>query len=148
MQPSPDQLLTLHPVFCRKDLAEVLRKRNGKASPNTINAHLVRWMKQGRVVQVKKGVYVHSAGAGRSDKFALASRLAPDALLSHHTALELNGVAQSAFNRVTFVTLSCVKPIRFEECQYEPIRPRPSLCLEKYQTRRNEPWWMCSTGQN
>jgi len=55
--------------------------------------------------------------------------------LSHHTALELHGIAQSTFRRVTYLTLSSVKALTFHEIPFTPIRPRPHLRKSVYQTQ-------------
>ena len=141
MQLSPEQFLALHPVFSRADLAHVLKIRNKRVSVNTINAHLYRWTQQGRIKQVKRGVYVHLTENEKQlsvDKFALCSRLAPDSLLSHHTALELHGVAQSAFRKVTYFTLSSTKELIFENMLFKPVRPRPAVTTKQFQSRWTE----------
>lgn len=125
----PDAFLASHSLFTREELAEALEGRR----PATIDAHLARWRRQGRIVRVKNGVYVRSEVGGASqpsslpDFVALASRVAPDAAAAYHTALEAHGCAQSLFERLTFVTWTRVKPVEFLGRRFAPVRPRAPL---------------------
>jgi predicted transcriptional regulator of viral defense system len=125
----PDSFLASHSLFTREELAEALHGRR----PATIDAHLARWRRQGRILRVKNGVYVRSEAGGASqpsslpDFVALASRMAPDAVTAYHTALEAHGFAQSLFERFTFVTRTRVKPVDFLGRRFVPVRPRAPL---------------------
>jgi len=125
----PEAFLANHSLFTRKELAAALRGRR----PATIDAHLARWRRQGRVLRVKNGVYVRSDAGGASqpspppDLVALAARMAPDAAAAYHTALEAHGYAQSLFERFTFVTWTRVKPVEFLDRRFAPVRPRAPL---------------------
>lgn len=118
-----DLFLATHSVFTRDELAGALRSR-GRAEA-TIASHLARWTRQGRVTRVKRGLFVR---AGEPvDYPALASRMAPDAAVAYHTALEVHGYAQSVFERLTFVTCTGAKPTTFEGRRFVPVRPRAAL---------------------
>jgi len=125
----PDAFLASHSLFTREELAEALHGRR----PATIDAHLARWRRQGRILRVKNGVYVRSEAGGASqsssllDFVALASRMASDAAVAYHTALEAHGSAQSLFERFTFVTWTRVKPAGFLGRRFAPVRPRAPL---------------------
>lgn len=126
----PEAFLTTHGIFTKEELGEVLRSR-GRAEA-TVDSHLARWTRQNRIVRVKQGVFVRrddSTGNGWSpvDFIALASRMAPDAVVAFHTALEAHGIAQSTFERLTFVTWTKAKPSSFQGRQFVPIRPRAPL---------------------
>src|SRR3990172_4000590 len=107
----PEVFLATHSLFTREELAAVLRGRAGAP-------HRARWRRQDRIVRVKRGVFVrHDAPGGPNgaspDFIALASRMAPDAAVAYHTALEAHGLAQSLFERLPFVTWTKTRPIRF-----------------------------------
>lgn len=125
----PETFLSRHELFSREELAAALLAR-GRA-PATVNSHLVRWVRQGRIARVKRGVFVRLDGddvAGTPvDLVALASRMAPDAAVAYHTALEAHGVAQSVFERLTFVTWTKAKPASFQGREFVPVRPRAAL---------------------
>ena len=125
----PDHFLATRSLFTRAELSKALHGR----SSATIDAHLTRWRRQGRVLRVKNGLYVRAfstdvdAGSAAPDFIALASRMAPDAVVSYHTALEAHGCAQSLFDHLTFVTWTRVKPVEFMERRFSPVRPRAPL---------------------
>lgn len=128
---TPEAFLATHPLFTREELARVLRVR-GSRSPGTVSSHLARWRRQHRVMKVKEGLYVRLDPRGDSaargvDFLALASLLAPDGALAYHTALEAHGVAQSLFERLTFVTWTKTRRLRFQGREFVPVRPREAL---------------------
>jgi predicted transcriptional regulator of viral defense system len=123
----PEHFLARHSLFTRAELAAALPRR----SAGTLNAHLARWRMQGRIVRVKNELYVRkdpdSDQPIAPDFIALASRMAPDAAASHHTALEAHGSAQSLFTRLTFVTWTRTKEVEFLGHRLVPVRPRVAL---------------------
>jgi predicted transcriptional regulator of viral defense system len=137
---TPEAFLATHPLFTREELARVLRDR-GSRSPGTVSSHLARWRRQHRIHKVKEGVYVRLDSVADTvaqgiDFLALASLLAPDGALAYHTALEAHGVAQSLFERLTFVTWTRTRPLRFQGREFVPIRPREAL----RQSRKRNAW--------
>lgn len=127
----PDAFLSTHPLFTRAEFADALRQRGGR-SPDTVTSHLVRWQSQKRVEQVKRGVYVRTDGRGgerqtAADYLALAARMAPDAALAYHTALEALGYAQSFFERLTFVTWTKAVRLQYRGREFVPVRPSAKL---------------------
>lgn len=124
----PEAFLARHRLFTRAEFTEYLLGRGRTES--TAATHLARWLGQGRIVRVKQGVYVRMDGEipdAPPDFVAIASRMAPDAAVSHHTALEALGHAQSAFERFTFVTWTKTKPASFQGRRFVPVRPRAAL---------------------
>jgi predicted transcriptional regulator of viral defense system len=133
----PEAFLTSHSLFTREELAAVLRGRGRAAA--TVDSHLARWRRQGRIERVKKGVFVRLDPARPgivADLAALASRMAPDAAVAYHTALEVHGYAQSVFEKLTFVTWTKAKPISFQGRRFVPVRPRAPLLA----AHRGERW--------
>lgn len=128
---TPEAFLATHALFTREELARVLRDR-GSRSPGTVSSHLARWRRQHRILKVKEGLYVRldpgrDTGNQTIDFLALASLLAPDGALAYHTALEAHGIAQSLFERLTFVTWTKTRPLRFQGREFVPVRPRKVL---------------------
>jgi len=133
MQLSPEQFVALRQAFTRSELEQVLRLRNSEVSSSTVDSHLYNWSEQGRILQVKRGVY---ARAGVSvDPFLVASKLSGDAVLSHHAALELHGLAQSFFNQVHYSTLSSVTALNFEGTEFIPVKPRAGVRDPKFHSK-------------
>lgn len=125
----PDHFLANHSLFTREELSTALAGR----SPATLNAHLARWRRQGRIVRVKNGLFLRRDPEGMStlpvapDFIALAARMAPDAAAAYHTALEAHGCAQSLFELLTFVTWTRTKPVEFMGRRLVPVHPRAPL---------------------
>jgi hypothetical protein len=57
------------------------------------------------------------------DFLLVASRLAPDAVLGYHTALEAHGYAQSFYERLSFLTQLKVKATNFRGRLFVPVAP-------------------------
>ncbi len=128
---TPEAFLATHALFTREELARILIDR-GSRSPGTVSSHLARWRRRHRILKVKEGVYVRldpdaDTAAQAIDFLALASLLAPDGALAYHTALEAHGIAQSLFERLTFVTWTKTRLLRFQGREFVPVRPREAL---------------------
>jgi predicted transcriptional regulator of viral defense system len=121
----PDQFLARHSLFTREELIAALVGR----SPATLDAHLARWRRQGRIDRVKNGLYLRCDPDDTTapDFVAIAARMAPDAAAAYHTALEAHGCAQSFFDRLTFATWTRAKPVDFMGRLFAPVRPRSPL---------------------
>lgn len=137
----PLEFLHTHPLFTRQEFDRALSEGRGRA-PATLTKHLQSWRRSGRLHPVRRGVYVRLV-PGRKlsetpvDPLALASKMASDAVLAYHTALEAHGVAQSAFERLFFATWTKASRLRFQGREYVPVRPRASLrgACEEWVTR-------------
>ena len=84
-----ETFLTTHRLFTREEFAESLRARGVAAA--TVNSHLARWLRQGRIASVKRGLFVRTDEADAEyglppEYLALASRL-PSADLPSRTFL-------------------------------------------------------------
>lgn len=131
----PAEFLHTHTLFRREEFARSLGL-SGSRAPATLTKHLQTWRRDGRLHALRRGVYLR-LGPGQKpadvtvDPLALASRLAPDAALAYHTALEALGFAQSAFERLFFATWSKTRAMRFQNRDYVPVRPRAPLFRAK-----------------
>jgi predicted transcriptional regulator of viral defense system len=120
-----------HPVFTREEFVQFLQGRRVK-SPRTTESHLLRYLTLGRIGRVKRGVYFTASPGEIAERTSLdfllvASRLAPDAVLAYHTALEAHGYAQSLFERLYFLTTSKAKPVTFRGRLFVPVAPSAAL---------------------
>lgn len=124
-----------HPVFTREEFVQFLQGRRVK-SPRTTESHLLRYLTSGRIGRVKRGVYFTASPGQIAERTSLdfllvASRMAPDAVLAYHTALEAHGYAQSLFERLYFLTTSKAKPVTFRERHFVPVLPSATLRRKK-----------------
>lgn len=122
---------TAYPVFTRDEFVAALGAR-GRSSAGTADSYLGRYLRSGRIGRVKRGVFF-VAGPGETaskspvDFLLVASRLAPDAVLSHHSALEAHGYAQSVYERSLFLTERKSKPVTFHGRTFVPVSPPAAL---------------------
>jgi predicted transcriptional regulator of viral defense system len=112
---STDELFATHPVFSLAEATEALAPPGGRAG--TV-ARLKHHLASGRLRRVARELYAvvpHGLAPGdvRPDPFLLAAAARPDAVLSHHAALELLGAAHSVWS----------------ECTAYTARPRRALAL-------------------
>jgi predicted transcriptional regulator of viral defense system len=100
------EFFATHPVFSLDEAARALAPPRGRSGAvERLKHHL----ESGNVKLVARGLYaVVPAGtrAGRfmPDPFLVAAAARPDAVFSHHSALELLGVAHSAWRECTLYT--------------------------------------------
>jgi predicted transcriptional regulator of viral defense system len=95
-----------HPVF---SLDEVVRVLAPDSARSTLVERLKHHLEMGRLKLVTREVYAvvpagSKAAQFRPDPFLVAAVIRPDAVFSHHSALELLGTAHSVWNRCTLYT--------------------------------------------
>jgi predicted transcriptional regulator of viral defense system len=123
----PLDFFATHPVFTRDEFSDALADGK-KAVSGTVDSHLGAYLRAGRIGRVKRGVFF-TARPGEAlavapvDFLLVASRLAPDAVLAYHTALEAHGYAQSVFERLFFLTQHKVKTVTFRGRAFVPVAP-------------------------
>ena len=121
-----------HPVFTTNEFDECQNK-NVWTKKNTLAYHC----KQGRLLSIRRGLYAVIPVGVEPERFAvdpylLTSRMADDAVLAFHTALELFGKAHSTFEKYTFLSsrTSGLKPVACASSSnrlWETFIPRPPM---------------------
>ena len=125
-----DAFFRTHPVFTGEELAAHLAAM-GKVGLRTQESLLAYHVKAGRLVRVRRGLYaVVPPGADPDahpiDSYLIASRLATDAVLSHHTALEFHGRAYSVWRHLTYLAERPPRPLTFRSHVFRGTRfPEP-----------------------
>ena len=109
-----------HPVFRRDEFDEYQKDKSPWTRKNSLAYHC----RQGRLRLVRRGLYAvvpHGVDphSYHVNPYLLASRLASDAFVSFHTALELFGKAYSTFQRKHYGSIRSFHPFEFDGCQYE-----------------------------
>jgi len=121
-----------NPVFTRE---EFLAHRNAARSPLTSRNLLALHVARGRLVRVRRGLYATvprgvEPGAARVDPYLVATKLAPDAVVAYHAALQFHGKAYSVSNRVTYLTRRRLRTYRFRDAEFVAVRcPAPLRAL-------------------
>lgn len=113
-----ESFLDREPVFAGSDLAAYLEGR-GMDRPRLAARHLrERWLSDGRLVAVGSDVYAVVTDGGPPEgfqpwPFLVAAKLAPDAVLTHRSAVDYWGHSYTLWFEVV----------------YSATRPLPSLCF-------------------
>ena len=128
-----DEFFRKHPVFTGGELAEHLSSR-GEVGKRAQEALLAYHRKTGRIVRVRRGLYVViPAGTDPDfypvDPFLVAAKLTTDAVLSHHTALDFHGRAYSVQERFTYSASRPLGPLTFRSHLFRGSKFPQTLCL-------------------
>ena len=123
-----------HPVFtCDEFAAFVSETRSGNV--NTRKATLMRYLDTGQIVRVRRGLYAtvppdQTPETTKPDPYLVASRLASDAVLAYHTALQFWGRAYSVFNTFTYLTAGNTRQFSFMGSLYKAIQHHRQLVVK------------------
>lgn len=120
--------LAVHSLF---NIEEIRLACFQKKAPQTALAALYRAEKAGKVRRLKQGLYqtrpIGMKNFPLPSPLLVASRLAQDAVLSHHSAFEILGLAHSSFSSLaTYWTNSPRHAIKIKGVVYQPLlHPEP-----------------------
>ena len=123
-----------HPVFTSSEFIEYLNKEE-KRNVSTRDSLLAYHVNKGRLLRVKRALYA-VIPVGMSpvdfpvDPYLLASKMADDAILAYHTALDIHAKSYSAYNQFLFLTERAVRAVSFRNYSFKALRP-PKPLLEK-----------------
>jgi predicted transcriptional regulator of viral defense system len=114
-----------HPVFTVQELDQFLIKK-GTGNKRTRKALLAYHRKRGRIYPIRRGLYVTVPSGVTTDTFPvdpylLAAKMADDAVLAYHTALEFYGKAYSVFERFYYLTGHQLLPVRFRSYEFRCV---------------------------
>lgn len=115
-----------HPVFRYEEFAR-LKAEQGVNNPRAAaRKALFYYTKMARLLNVRRGIYAVvppdvSPDQITVDPYLLASKASNDSILVYHTALELHGVAYSAFEQFTFLTDQKIKPFEFRAQRFQSV---------------------------
>lgn len=81
---------------------------------------IAKQLRAKKIVKVRNGLYVHVdvSGYPLTTKFEIATKIADDAFVCYHSALEYFGVANQVFNIVTVGSKSRFNDFSFEDIDY------------------------------
>ncbi len=113
-----------HPVFTQAEFAAL---KAGSRSPLTAQNLLAHHTASGRLVRVRRGLYATAPrgvapGDARPDSYLLATKLAPDAVVAYHAALQFHGKAYSMASRLPYLTLRRLRPFHFRGDTFVAVR--------------------------
>ena len=120
-----ESFFQMHPIFRYEDFAH-LKAEQGVNNPRATRKALLYYTNIDRLVNVRRGIYAVvppdvPPDQVSVDPYLLASKASIDSVLAYHTALELYGVAYSAFEQFTFLTAQKIKPFEFRNQRFQPV---------------------------
>jgi predicted transcriptional regulator of viral defense system len=112
-------------IFTSKELDHYLASQ-GSVNKSTRHNILAYYQANGRIIQVRRGLYCvtpqgGSSGKNPCDPYLIASKIKEDAVLGYHTALELHGKAHSAFFHFYYLTQSRLTPFEFRGSTFKAV---------------------------
>lgn len=127
-----------YPVFTTSEFTKYLgreEKRNVSTRDNLLAYHV----NKGHLLRVKQGLYVvvssDMTDMGFSvDPYLLASRMAQDAVLAYHTALDFHSKSYSVYNQFLYLTKHSVRKVSFRNFIFRAVRP-PKPLLDQNQSK-------------
>ncbi len=122
-----EPFLRQHPVFTAEDLAAHLASR-GAAGCRGQEALLAYYARASRVIRVRRGLYAVVPPGAEPESYPvgpylIAGKLTPDAVLSHHTALEFPGRAYSVWNQLIYSASRPVGAVTFRSHGFRGASP-------------------------
>jgi len=124
---------SLHPVFSHEEYLAA-HGRGRRRSPRTADSLLTRHASAGRLLHVRRGLYA-AVPAGtraedfRADPYLLAGKLAPDATVAYHGALQFRGKAFSQWHRFAVLSHTQFRTFRFQDNEFVRV-PFPKVLRE------------------
>lgn len=122
-----------HPVFRFEEFAQFMQAEGTKRSASWRQL-LSYHCKTGRLVHVRKSVYAVKPISIEAEEFwidpyLVAGKATADAVLSHHTALELHNLAYTTFETLTFLTSQAVKSFIYQGQRFHSVAIPKSLVI-------------------
>ncbi|MGH7597532.1 MAG: type IV toxin-antitoxin system AbiEi family antitoxin domain-containing protein [bacterium] len=122
-----EEFLEQTPVFTLNELVSALGNGAARNSKSTFYNLVKNRRRSGRLGVVKEGVYFivrpgQTISTAPVDSFLLASRLAPDAVLAFHTALDILGFGHSLFHVHYYFSKNYRRPVRFRSEQFRAVK--------------------------
>ncbi len=122
----PLDFLTDHPVFTHAEFVAA-HAAEGRRSVHTSNNVLAQHVAAGHLLRVRRGLYATvprgvEPDAAVVDPYLLATKLADDAVVAYHAALQFHGKAYSLSNRYTYLTRSRARSFRFRGAEFVAVQ--------------------------
>jgi len=120
-----NEFFSKHSVFTIQELTNFLAER-GSHSPWTRKALLAHHRRQGRLLRVRRGLYLAvppgvDPASCPVDPYLLAAKMTDDAVLAYHTALEFFGRAHSVHERFIYLTSHASRPVSFRTYHFRGV---------------------------
>jgi len=119
------EFFTTHPVFTYEEFVD-FQSTQGSRNVKTRESILSHYTKSGRLLRARRGLYLTVPPGLIPEKcpvdpYLLVSRMAPDAVLAYHTALEVHGKAYSVYQDFIYLTQSGSRPLSFRGQKFRRV---------------------------
>lgn len=104
-------------------ISDLRTRYGGKTRGYWIYTLVSRLKRQGRIQSVCPGVYAGGLSSLSVDRYAVPSKLRPDAVISFHTALEFHGVGNQVFQTVYYQSARPRNDVVFDQVTYRRVSP-------------------------
>lgn len=126
--------LNRHAVFTHDEFVNVPQGRHSD-NPNTLKATLAYYKNSGKILALRRGLYAvvppdTNPQSLVPDPYLVAGKMAEDAVLAYHTALDFYGVAHSVYHQFFYCTEATPRPLAFRQERYRAV-PFPKPLLDK-----------------
>lgn len=116
--------LATHPVFTYEEFAGASSR--GTPNPNTTRNRLAAVVASGRVLRVRRGLFATVPPGVELDRapvdpYLVATKVADDATVAYHGALQFHGRAYSVWRRFHYLTRHRTRPFRFRDQEFVPV---------------------------
>lgn len=127
-----DAFFAAHPVFTREQIVQAMAPEVGRAA---VAARLSYHSRTGRLRSIARRIYAvvppgQAPDSLRPDPFLVAVAARPDAIFSHHSALELLGAAHSTWSTCTLFSTGERLSLSLEGSKIR-IAPHPTVLAER-----------------
>ena len=119
-----------HIVFRFEEFLAAANKENGRsvATANNVRTMLHRYCKNGKLLNVRKGLYVvmsdQTYQSNIINPFLVAGNATDDAVVAYHSALESHNIAYTDFNEHMYVTSHQTNDFDFQNQHYHAVYHR------------------------
>lgn len=119
-----------HPVFRHGEF--VAAHTSSGRSERTSNSLLRKHLAKGRLIRVQRGVYAVvprsvAPEAASIDPYQVATKLAEDAVVAYHAALQFHGRAYSVSRRFHYLTRRRARSLAFRGLEFVPVQASRKL---------------------
>jgi predicted transcriptional regulator of viral defense system len=114
-----------HPLFTHEEFLSARASRG--ATARTGANLLARYCASGRLVRIRRGLYAvvpHGVDPDRFsvDPYLVATKMAPDAVVAYHAALQFHGKAYSLWSRFHYLMHRRARPSIFRGMEFVPAQ--------------------------
>jgi predicted transcriptional regulator of viral defense system len=122
----PTDFFNTHPLFRHEEFVAA-HTESGRRSPQTSASVLKQHVAAGNLLHIRRGLYAAVPRGVEQEKlsvdpYLLASKLADDAVVAYHAALQFHGKAYSVWHRFHYLTRGRFRTFSFRGQEFVPVQ--------------------------